>query len=419
MGSNRYGLIGEKLGHSFSPIIHKQLADYDYQLYSIPRDEIDAFMKKRDFAALNVTIPYKQTVMPYCDELSPAAKKIGCVNTLVMRPDGTLFGDNTDYLGFLSMAKKAGIDFNGKKVLILGSGGTSLTARTAAADSSAREVIIVSRSGAVNYDNVYQITDADIVVNTTPVGMYPNNGVSAIDLEKLPNISGVLDVIYNPLNSALIMQAKRLGIPCASGLRMLVAQAKYASERFTGKTIDDAVIAEIEKNLLMEMVNIVLIGMPGCGKTTLSRRCAKKLGREMDEIDSLIVERAGCDIPTIFREQGEDAFRDLESLITKECSNLTKRVISTGGGVIKRPENIENLRQNSVIIWVKRPIEQLPTKGRPLSSAGDDAVRKLWEERKALYAAAADYTVENTGSHYDAVKKILEGYREVISNKWA
>ena len=207
MGSNRYGLIGEKLGHSFSPIIHKQLADYDYQLYSIPRDEIDAFMKKRDFSALNVTIPYKQTVMPYCDELSPAAKKIGCVNTLVMRPDGTLFGDNTDYLGFLSMAKKAGIDFNGKKVLILGSGGTSLTARTAAADSGAREVIIVSRSGAVNYDNVYQITDADIVVNTTPVGMYPNNGVSAIDLEKLPNISGVLDVIYNPLNSALIMQA--------------------------------------------------------------------------------------------------------------------------------------------------------------------------------------------------------------------
>ena len=417
MSSDRYGLIGEKLGHSFSAVIHPKLADYDYKLISIPKDEIDDFMKKRDFAALNVTIPYKQTVMPYCDILTDVAKKIGCVNTLVMQKDGKLLGDNTDYSGFLSMARKAGVDFNGKKVLILGSGGTSLTARTAAADSGAKEVIIVSRKGEVNYQNVYDIADAEIIVNTTPVGMYPNNGTSLVDLSKFPKLCGVLDVIYNPLNTALILQAKKLGIPCSSGLHMLVAQAKYASERFTDSIIDDAKIDEIEAYLRADLINIALIGMPGCGKSTLSKLIAEMLGRETCELDELISERAGTDIPTIFREKGEAAFRDLEQQITAEQGKLNRKVLSTGGGVIKRAENIDALRQNSVVVWIKRPIEQLPSDGRPLSLASSDAVVKLWNERKELYAAAADFSVDNIGDPKAVAQKIVEVFYEVIGNK--
>ena len=419
MSSNRYGLIGEKLGHSFSAVIHPKLADYDYKLISVPKDEIDEFMQKRDFAALNVTIPYKQTVMPYCDILTDVAKKIGCVNTLVVQKDGKLLGDNTDYSGFLSMAKKAGVDFNGKKVLILGSGGTSLTARTAAADSGAREVIIVSRNGEVNYQNVYDISDAEIIVNTTPVGMYPNNGKSLVDLSKFPKLCGVLDVIYNPLSTALILQAKKLGIPCSSGLHMLVAQAKYASERFTDSVIDDGKIDEIEAFLRADLTNIALIGMPGCGKSTLSGLIGEMLGREVCELDELIAERAGADIPTIFKERGETAFRDLEQQITAEQGKLNRRVLSTGGGVIKRAENVDALRQNSVVVWIKRPIEQLPSDGRPLSSASDDAVVKLWNERKDLYAAAADITVENVGDPRAVAEKIVEGFYEIIGNKRA
>ncbi len=417
MSSNRYGLIGEKLGHSFSAVIHPKLADYDYKLISVPKDEIDDFMKKRDFAALNVTIPYKQTVMPYCDIVTDVAKKIGCVNTLVMRPDGKLLGDNTDYSGFLSMAKKAGVDFCGKKVLILGSGGTSLTARTAAADSGAKEVIIVSRKGEVNYDNVYDIADAEIIVNTTPVGMYPNNGQSLVDLSKFPKLCGVLDVIYNPLNTAMILQAKKLGIPCSSGLHMLVAQAKYASERFTDSVIDDAKIDEIEAFLRADLTNIALIGMPGCGKSTLSKLIAEMLDREAVELDELIAEQAGTDIPTIFKEQGEAAFRELEAQITAEQGKSNRKVLSTGGGVIKRADNVDALKQNSVVVWIKRPIDQLPSDGRPLSSASDDAVIKLWNERKDLYAAAADLSVENTGDPKAVAKKIVEGFYEVIGNK--
>lgn len=414
----KYGLIGEKLGHSFSKLIHNRLGDYDYQLYSIPRDEIDGFLKKRDFAGLNVTIPYKQTVIPYCDILTDAAKKIGSVNTLSVLPDGRLLGDNTDYAGFLNLADNVGIDFAGKNVVILGSGGTSLTARTAAADRGAKSITIVSRSGEVNYHNIYELCDTEIIINTTPVGMYPKNGEKKVELIKFPKLCGVLDVVYNPLATALLLEAKRLGIPCGCGLRMLVAQAKFAAERFTGSAIDNSRIDEIELWLRKKLTNIALIGMPGCGKTTFAKLLGEKLGREVVETDSLIEENAGITIPEIFANQGETAFRDIESRMVMEAGSRTGIIISTGGGAVKRRENIDALRQNAVVVWLRRPLELLATDGRPLSK-GLDALKAMWEERREIYEAASDFAVDNDESIEKTMKLILEGFDEAVGDKRA
>ena len=363
-----------------------------------------------------MTIPYKKTVMPYCDVLTDSAKKIGCVNCLSTLPDGRMMGDNTDYTGFLNLADSVGVDFKDKNVVILGSGGTSLTTRTAAADRGAKSITIVSRSGEVNYENVYELTDTEIVINTTPVGMFPNNGEKMIDLSRFPKLCGVLDVVYNPLSTALLMQAKELGVACGCGLRMLIAQAKYAAERFTDSKIDDSRIDEIEGELRAMLTNIVLIGMPGCGKSSAAKILGEKMGREVIETDAMIEEMAGMPIPEIFAKFGEAHFRKLESEAVKTAGSRTGVIISSGGGAVKNGQNVRMLRQNAVVAWIKRPIEALSTDGRPLSK-DIDTLKAMWEERKPLYQAAADIVIDNSGKIDDAVAAIMEGFDEAVGNK--
>ena len=407
--SGRYGLIGEKVGHSYSKLIHNALCDYNYELMSIPQTEIEAFLSSRDFVGLNVTIPYKKTVIPHCDILTDAARQIGSVNTLVMQPDGRLLGDNTDYAGFLHLARKRGITFADKKVLVLGNGGTSLTVRTAVKNSGAREVVIVSRTGEVNYQNVYEHSDTDVIVNTTPVGMYPNNGESVVTLSRFKNLSGVIDVIYNPLATALLLEARELGLPCGGGLSMVVAQAKYAAERFSNRSIDDEQIKAVEEMLRKQLTNLVLVGMPGSGKTTLAAMCAKALGREVVEIDDLIVKKAGMTVPEIFAQRGESGFRALEAETIAEVGKQTGLVISTGGGAVLRAENVAALKQNGLIACLERPLELLATEGRPLST-GLDALKKMWEARQPYYHKCSDFIVPNSGSIADAEAAILQGF---------
>lgn len=408
-----YGLIGEKLGHSYSPQIHARLADYRYELKEIAREDLGDFLSARDFRGMNVTIPYKQTVIPYCTELSDEARDIGCVNTLVVREDGTMIGHNTDIGGFIHMLNHAGIDPRGRKAAVLGSGGTSLTARTALRRLGAKEIIVVSRQGPVDYDALYaQHSDVEILVNTTPVGMYPKNGVSAVDLDRLPNVIGVADVVYNPEKTALILAAQAKGIPAVSGLPMLVAQAREAAEWFTGKSIDPAVVSSICAQIKSQTLNIVLIGMPGCGKSSIGRILAERLHRPLVDCDAEIERRAGISIPEIFARNGESHFRDLEAQVVADLCKESGTVIATGGGAILREENVRAMRQNGRVCFIRRDVNLLPRNGRPLSSASDDAVLRLWQQRKDKYAAAADFTIENDGSPETAAERIREGFYE-------
>ena len=389
-----YGLLGEKLGHSFSPQIHRDLAGYDYQLLPTPPEAVEDLFARRAFQGLNVTIPYKRMVMPLCDEIDPRAAAIGAVNTVVNR-NGRLTGYNTDIDGFLYMARRAGVDMAGKKVVILGSGGTSRTARAAAGELGAREIITVSRHGEDNYQNLSRHADAQVLVNTTPVGMYPNWGQSPVSLESFPALEGVLDVVYNPLRTALLLQAEERGLPCSCGLPMLVAQAKRAAELFTGQNIDDSRAEAVLHGLRGQLTNIVLIGMPGCGKTTVGRALAEKLGRTFVDLDEEIVRRAGMPILEIFAREGEVGFRERESVLVREFGERTGLVVSTGGGVVTRRENYIPLKQNGLLLHLRRDPAALPTDGRPLSQA--TAPEELWRRRAPLYAAFADGEIDNNG----------------------
>ena len=390
-----YGLLGERLGHSFSPQIHRDLAGYDYQLLPTPPEAVEDLFARRAFQGLNVTIPYKRTVMPLCDEIDPRAAAIGAVNTVVNR-NGRLTGYNTDIDGFLYMARRAGVDMAGKKVVILGSGGTSRTARAAAGELGAREIITVSRHGEDNYQNLSRHADAQVLVNTTPVGMYPNWGQSPVSLESFPALEGVLDVVYNPLRTALLLQAEERGLPRSCGLPMLVAQAKRAAELFTGRNIDDSRTEAVLHGLRGQLTNIVLIGMPGCGKTTVGRALAGKLGRTFVDLDEEIVRRAGMSIPEIFAREGEAGFRERESALVREFGERTGLVVSTGGGVVTRRENYIPLKQNGLLLHLRRDPASLPTDGRPLSQA--TAPEELWRRRAPLYAAFADGEIDNNGT---------------------
>ena len=387
-----YGLLGQILGHSYSPFIHSLLGSAPYELVSLPPEELGDFLSKGDFKGLNVTIPYKKAVMPYLDYITPEAAAIGAVNTIVRRQDG-LWGYNTDYNGFLYAASRAGISFKGKKVLVLGSGGGSAAVQAAARDAGAAEVLTVSRTGSLNYENVYDESGVEIIVNATPVGMYPNNGGRLIELSKFASCCGVLDLVYNPLKTALILDAEQQGLKCTGGLAMLVAQAKYASDLFLGTERPDSVIEPILEKVRQQVQNIVLVGMPGCGKSTLGKKMAAEQEKRFVDTDALVEEKAGKSIPAIFAEDGETAFRALEAEVISAVCKERGQVIATGGGSVLSFDNVRNMRQNGTVVFVKRDIDKLPVEGRPLSQKQD--LRNMYAERLPFYQKAADITVEN------------------------
>ena len=399
----KFGLLGRKLGHSYSPRIFQLLGGYQYDLFEKEPEAIGEFLKNGDFDGLNVTMPYKKEVLQYLDEIDPLAKRLGAVNTIVKR-DGKLSGYNTDYEGFRSMVQRSGMDLSGKKVLVLGSGGASVTAQAVLEDLGAR-VVVISRTGANNYQNLNLHPDTAAIVNTTPVGMYPNNGTAPIKLTGFPELEGVLDVVYNPARTQLLLDCETYGIPGYSGLWMLVAQAKKSAEWFLGQELPDSIVADIHRTLRDSMENITLVGMAGCGKSTIGRLLAKETCKKFVDADKEIEKRAGMTIPEFFDEYGEAQFRRLETQVLADLGKRSGQVIATGGGCVTREENYPLLHQNSRIIWIKRSPSRLPIEGRPLSQKTAPAV--LYEERKHLYKLFSDAAVSNDGSKGETLTQIL------------
>ena len=402
------GLLGRKLGHSYSPQIHAMMGSYSYDLFEKEPAEVGDFVLHGDYDAMNVTIPYKKDVIPYLDEVDPIAKRLGSVNTVVRR-EGKIYGYNTDYYGFHSMVLRSGIEVKGKKTLVLGTGGTSVTAQAVLADLGA-EVVVISRSGENNYQNLDRHYDARVIVNTTPVGMYPNTGVAALEIEHFPDLEGVLDVIYNPSRTLFLLDGEDLGLPAENGLWMLVAQAKLASEHFTGKRLPDSIIAEIHHKLKNQMENIVLVGMPGCGKSTIGKLLAKKTCKTFADADETIIEMAGKSIPDIFAEDGEEVFRDWETKALIQLGKQSGLVIATGGGCVTQLRNYPFLHQNSTIVWLLRDLNQLPKDGRPLSQTND--LTEMFRKRQPLYSAFADITVDNNAAPEATVQAIIDALEE-------
>lgn len=397
------GLLGRKLGHSYSPQIHAALGDYSYRLFEKEPEEVESFFKSGSYTGLNVTVPYKKTIIPYLDELSPRAKALGAVNTVVRR-NGRLIGHNTDYAGFAAMVKKSGIDPAGKKALVLGSGGASNTA-VAVLKNMGAEVVIISRSGENNYSNLDKHQDASLIVNATPVGMYPNVEESPIELNSFPHLEGVLDVIYNPARTKLLLQAEEKGLIVENGLYMLVAQAKESAEWFTESIIDDSIVDTIYRSLRSQMENIILIGMPGSGKSTIGKLLAKELGKAFIDADTVLEEDAGRKITDIIPVEGEKYFRELETMTLAKLGARSGLVIATGGGCVTQERNYPLLHRNGSIFQITRSLEKLPTNGRPLSQAGN--ILEMARIREPMYHRFADYTIDNNGSPEEAVRQIL------------
>lgn len=405
-----YGLLGEKLSHSFSPQIHRKLGNPLYTLTELPHEEVADFFRAREFSAINVTIPYKKDALAACDVVSPRARAIGSVNTVVKQSDGSIFGYNTDAYGFEYMLKVGKIDPKGEKCLVLGSGGSSVMAQYVLRELGAREVIVISRGGENNYDNLHLHRDAGVIVNTTPVGMYPKNGVAPLDLADFPALKGVADLIYNPARTKLLLNARRLGIPHIGGLSMLVAQAKLAHLLFFGMTASDETpvqcpdrdIDAITLAIQQETMNILLIGMPSCGKSTVGAILAERTGRPFIDTDACIVERAGKPIPEIFADEGEEAFRAIETAVAADVTKLSGQIIATGGGIVTRERNHDLIRQNSYVIFINRPLDQLSTDGRPLSQ--QNRLADLLEARLPFYRGLCDKEIAFTSSPEVAAK---------------
>ncbi len=402
------GLLGRKLGHSYSPQIHRHLGDYSYTLFEKEPEELAAFLKSDCWNGLNVTIPYKKEVIPHLDELSPVAQRLGAVNTIVRR-DGKRIGHNTDYFGFRYLVQKSGLDIGGKKALVLGSGGASNTAVAVLEEMGAR-VTVISRSGENNYTNLDRHADAQLIVNTTPVGMYPNTMVSPVELSLFPKLRGVLDVVYNPARTKILLDAEQRGLVALNGLWMLVAQAKESAEWFTGQKIDDRCIEDIHHTLSNQMENLILIGMPGCGKTTVGRILAEELGKQFVDADQALEEAAGRKITDIIPQDGEEAFRQMETDTLAELGKRSGLVIATGGGCVTQSRNYPLLHQNGTIFWLTRDLAKLPTDGRPLSQRGKLSV--LYQAREPLYRRFSDCIISNDGAIQETLAEIsnhLEG----------
>ena len=409
-----YGCIGEHLPHSFSKEIHGQIGGYAYELKELTPEELPAFMTARSFCGINVTIPYKQAVIPYLDEIDETAREIGAVNTVVNR-NGKLYGFNTDLDGLTRLIRRIGLNLSGKKVLIPGTGGTSRTAAFAAEKLGAREIHRISRTGkegSLTYEEALKDhADAEILLNTTPCGMYPEPDAQPLSLEPFHRLEGVADVIYNPLRSRLVLDARSRGIPSDGGLYMLVAQAVRASEHFLDTVYPENLTDRIYERILRQKENIVLIGMPGSGKSAVGRVLASETGRPFADTDQYITDKAGKAIPDIFREDGEPAFRDLESGIIRELSKQGGQIISTGGGAVLRPENVTALRQNGRLYWLNRnPDALVPTDDRPLADTVEK-MKQLYLVREPVYRAAADEIVPVTGTPEKAAKMIESSVR--------
>lgn len=401
----RCGLLGEHLTHSYSPQIHALLGDYSYELFEVAPEKLGEFLQAGEFDGLNVTIPYKRAVIPYCAELSAAAREMGSVNTLLRRPDGTLYGDNTDLDGFRWLLARGGGIRPGEKALVLGTGGASQTVQ-AVLRAAGAEVAVLSRRGESNYATLPRHADARLVVNATPVGMYPNNGERLIDLAQLPQCRCVLDLIYNPARTRLLLDAAARGIRCENGLSMLVAQAKRTAELFTGRDIPDAACTDILRRMEAQMHNLILVGMPGSGKTTVGSLLAVSLGRPFYDADGEIEKKLGCSIPAFFAQRGEAAFRAVETEVLAELGKRSGCVIATGGGCVTREENYDLLHQNGEIIWLRRSLTELPVEGRPVSQSR--SLPELYREREPAYRRFADFCVENEAAPEAAVEKIKE-----------
>lgn len=400
-----FGLLGKKLGHSFSPSIHWMLGSYYYELCEIPPLGLEDFLKDNSLDGFNVTIPYKQDVIPYCSELSERARTIGSVNTMLKRPDGSYCGENTDYDGFLLMMEPVVDKIRGKKTIIFGSGGSSKAVRAVLGDLGADPLLTVSRSGPVNYENVSDHSDAAIIVNTTPLGMYPNNGTSPIDLSRFPECVFVADLIYNPAKTALLLQAERFGIPFNGGLLMLVEQARRASELFAGISIPRETSFVIAEKIERETKNIVLIGMPGCGKTSIGRHLYELTKRKVVDIDEEIESREDRSISAIFADSGEAYFRRAESEVLAEFCRESGLIITTGGGAVTTQENKDIMRQNSTVVYIKRGLKELAKSGRPVTKT--KGVEQIYMERSGLYESWCDMSVHNRDP-LKAAKKIME-----------
>lgn len=413
-----YGLIGEKLGHSFSKAIHERIAPYTYDLCPLSKEAFARFMEQRNFQAINVTIPYKQDVLPYLDEIDEHAQAIGAVNTIVNR-NGRLIGHNTDFSGFLYMVRHHNIVMKDKKVIVLGNGGASKAIQAVVQHEQAGSMVvvdIVASEQTITYEACYaQHTDAHIIINTSPVGMYPNITSTPIDLSRFPSCTCVMDVVYNPILTKFCFDAQELGMQRVNGLEMLIAQAVYAAEFFLDKTLDETIIDTIFRDLQYQTCNIVLIGMPSAGKTTIGRMLEERLKKPFIDLDDVIVEKAGKSIPEIFEENGEEGFRQLETEAALELSKLCGHVIATGGGTIKKKVNMDYLRLNGITIFIDRDVDKLISSdpNRPLSKS-QEALKQMHNERLPLYHKYAEHVVLNNADIEDTLNQVLKAYQKVL-----